>query len=233
MNLTEKTTYDMSSPHGVSIKVHSILINIDNIKDRASEMISAIQNTCWLQELNPVAQLSYEARAERTIDKLVNKILTKVEDEITEEFGEFMISASAQDVLVSEFDHIKVPLAELIKEKISGNPGFDFHTETNKNLIAFGEAKFSGNVNPYRNALEQIRSFIDLKKHDAELVDLQNFVSKEAVINHLGKKNAYIAAFSINSDNPQKIIKKALSSTYLNNILDQEEIYLVGVTVND
>ncbi|MEB3778429.1 hypothetical protein GOU96_17735, partial [Vibrio sp. R-1] len=198
MNLTEKTTYDMS-PHGVSIKVHSILINIDNIKDRASEMISTIQDTCWLQELNPVAQLSYEARAERTIDKLVNKILTKVEDEITEEFGEFMISASAQDVLVSEFNHIKVPLAELIKEKISGNPGFDFHTETNQNLIAFGEAKFSGNINPYRNALEQIRSFIDLKKHDAELIDLQNFVSKEAISNHFDKKNAYIAAFSINS----------------------------------
>lgn len=228
MNLTEKTTYDMS-PHGVSIKVHSILINIDNIKDRASEMISTIQDTCWLQELNPVAQLSYEARAERTIDKLVNKILTKVEDEITEEFGEFMISASAQDVLVSEFNHIKVPLAELIKEKISGNPGFDFHTETNQNLIAFGEAKFSGNINPYRNALEQIRSFIDLKKHDAELIDLQNFVSKEAVSNHFDKKNAYIAAFSINSDSPEKIIENVLNSTYLDDILDQEEIYLIGV----
>lgn len=232
MNLTEKTTYDMS-PHGVSIKVHSILINIDNIKDRASEMISTIQDTCWLQELNPVAQLSYEARAERTIDKLVNKILTKVEDEITEEFGEFMISASAQDVLVSEFNHIKVPLAELIKEKISGNPGFDFHTETNQNLIAFGEAKFSGNINPYRNALEQIRSFIDLKKHDAELIDLQNFVSKEAISNHFDKKNAYIAAFSINSDSPEKIIENVLNSTYLDDILDQEEIYLIGVTVND
>ncbi|MCQ8857166.1 hypothetical protein [Plesiomonas shigelloides] len=232
MNLTEKTTYDMS-PHGVSIKVHSILINIDNIKDRASEMISTIQDTCWLQELNPVAQLSYEARAERTIDKLVNKILTKVEDEITEEFGEFMISASAQDVLVSEFNHIKVPLAELIKEKISGNPGFDFHTETNQNLIAFGEAKFSGNINPYRNALEQIRSFIDLKKHDAELIDLQNFVSKEAISNHFDKKNAYIAAFSINSDSPEKIIENVLNSSYLDDILDQEEIYLIGVTVND
>ncbi|TOA79914.1 hypothetical protein CGK18_23895, partial [Vibrio parahaemolyticus] len=96
MKLTEQTTYDMT-PYGVSIKVHSILINIDNIKDRASEMIAVIQDVCWLKELDPVAKLSYEARAQRTIEKLVDNILTKVEDEVTEEFGEFMISASAQD----------------------------------------------------------------------------------------------------------------------------------------
>ncbi|EIU7824619.1 hypothetical protein QU232_004219 [Vibrio vulnificus] len=232
MNLTERTTYDMG-PYGVDIKVHSILINIENIKDRASEMIAVIQDICWLKELDPVAQLSYEARAERTIEKLVDNILTKVEDEVTEEFGEFMISASAQDALVSAFNHIKIPLAELLKEKISGNPGFDFHTETNKNLIAFGEAKFSGSTNPYRNALEQIRKFIDLKKHDAELVDLKNFVSEEAVGNHLGKKSAYVAAFSINSKNPSQIIANALDSKYMKSVFDQEEVYLIGVTVND
>ncbi|NOH33656.1 hypothetical protein [Vibrio chagasii] len=232
MNLTEQTTYDMR-PYGVGIKVHSILINIENIKDRASEMIAVIQDICWLKELDPVAKLSYEARAERTIEKLVNNILTKVEDEVTEEFGEFMISASAQDALESAFNHIKVPLAELLKEKITGNPGFDFHTETNEKLIAFGEAKFSGSINPYRNALEQIREFIDLKKHDAELVDLQNFVSKEAVANHLGKKSAYVAAFSINSKKPSNIIANAFDSEYMKNIFEQEEVYLVGVTVND
>ncbi|TOF43064.1 hypothetical protein CGJ22_25030, partial [Vibrio parahaemolyticus] len=70
-------------------------------------MIAVIQDVCWLKELDPVAKLSYEARAQRTIEKLVDNILTKVEDEVTEEFGEFMISASAQDALVSAFDHVK------------------------------------------------------------------------------------------------------------------------------
>ncbi|EHK9076597.1 hypothetical protein ACWOQH_002904 [Vibrio parahaemolyticus] len=232
MKLTEQTTYDMT-PYGVSIKVHSILINIDNIKDRASEMIAVIQDVCWLKELDPVAKLSYEARAQRTIEKLVDNVLTKVEDEVTEEFGEFMISASAQDALVSAFDHVKVPLAELLKEKISGNPGFDFHTETNGHLIAFGEAKFSGTINPYRNALEQIRDFINLKKNDAELVDLQNFVTKEAVNNHLKSKSAYVAAFSINSKNPSNIMGNAFDSEYMKQVFDQEEVYLIGVTVND
>ncbi len=181
MNLSDKKTYDMT-PFDILLKVHSILINIDNVRERAEEMITAIQDVCWLNELNPIAKHSYEARAQRTIDKLVNDILKKVEDDVTEEFGEFMISASAQDALVEAFDHVKVPLAELLKEKISGNPGFDFHTETSESLIAFGEAKYSGSNNPYRNALEQIKEFIDLKKHNAEVVDLQHFVTPDADI---------------------------------------------------
>ncbi|MDA0144064.1 MULTISPECIES: hypothetical protein [Vibrio] len=232
MNLTDKTTYDMSS-HGCTAKVHSILINIENIHTRATEMISVIQDVCWLNDLSPVAKHSYEARAERTIAKMVNNILNMVEDELTEDFGEFMVSASAQDALVEAFGHIKVPLAELLKEKISGNPGFDFHTETNTELVAFGEAKFSGGSNPYRNALEQIAKFISLKKGDAELVDLQNFVSEGAINNALSKRSAFVAAFSINGKKPQAIMSNAFKSQYLTNLLQQDEIYLIGVTVRD
>ncbi|WP_391091287.1 hypothetical protein [Vibrio sp. NH-UV-68] len=232
MNLTEQKTYDMT-PFGVETSVHSILINIENIKARAEEMISIIEDICWLKDLGPVQKVSYEARATRTITKLVDNILKKVEDEVTEEFGEFMISASAQEALVAAFGHVKVPLAELLKEKITGNPGFDFHTETQDALIAFGEAKYSGKINPYRNALEQIRDFINLKKHDAELVDLQHFVSEEAVNNHLEKKTSYVAAFSINSKKPISIISNAFDSDYLKDILNEKEIYLIGVTVSD
>lgn len=143
MNIIEKLTHNITHL-GIDIHVHSLIINVNNIKNRADEMIKTIQDTCWLNQLDVVARISYNARAQRTIDKLVNNILTQVEDEITEEFGEFMISASAQDALVQTFGHVKVPLAELLKEKITGNPGFDFHTETQNNLISFGEAKFSG-----------------------------------------------------------------------------------------
>ncbi|WP_318445736.1 hypothetical protein [Photobacterium leiognathi] len=232
MNISDKKTYNMT-PFDIPLKVHSILINIDNVRERAEEMITAIQDVCWLNELNPIAKHSYEARAQRTIDKLVNDILKKVEDDVTEEFGEFMISASAQDALVEAFDHVKVPLAELLKEKISGNPGFDFHTETSESLIAFGEAKYSGSKNPYRNALEQIKEFIDLKKHNAEVVDLQHFVTPDAVHNQIQGRSAYIAAFSVNSKKANNIISNAFDSDYLKNLKDQEELYLIGVTVND
>ncbi|MDH0355080.1 hypothetical protein [Morganella sp. GD04133] len=232
MNIIEKLTHNITHL-GIDIHVHSLIINVNNIKNRADEMIKTIQDTCWLNQLDVVARISYNARAQRTIDKLVNNILTQVEDEITEEFGEFMISTSAQDALVQTFGHVKVPLAELLKEKITGNPGFDFHTETQNNLISFGEAKFSGKTNKYTDALTQIKKFIDLKKHDAELIDLKNFVSKTAIENHINHNTCFIAAFSINSPPPENIIKNAIECRHLKEILDQKEIYLVGVTVND
>ncbi|ENM5728929.1 hypothetical protein AB7D55_000645, partial [Vibrio mimicus] len=180
MNLTNLQTYDMS-PHGANTKVHSLLINVNNIQKRASEMIDMLNTGSWLEKLDPVAKFSYEARAEKTIDKLVKSILSEIKNEVTEEFGEYLVSVSAQDALELAFSHIKIPLAEMLKEKIMGNPGFDFHTETSENLLAFGEAKYSGSVNPYKESLEQIRRFINEKKDNAELVDLQNFISKITV----------------------------------------------------
>ncbi|TOA79915.1 hypothetical protein CGK18_23890, partial [Vibrio parahaemolyticus] len=67
---------------------------------------------------------------------------------------------------------------------------------------------------------EQIRDFINLKKNDAELVDLQNFVTKEAVNNHLKSKSAYVAAFSINSKNPSNIMGNAFDSEYMKQVFD-------------
>ncbi|ENM5732134.1 hypothetical protein AB7D55_003963, partial [Vibrio mimicus] len=51
--------------------------------------------------------------------------------------------------------------------------------------------------------------------------------------NALSHKNAYVAAFSINSNKPEKIIENAFNSKYLKDILDQEEVYLIGVKVDD
>ncbi|HHX8650387.1 TPA: hypothetical protein ACVO32_004271 [Vibrio diabolicus] len=213
--------------------VHAVLVKITCIEEKAGEMIETIQNVCWLQDLNPVAFASYKARAEKTIKKLVENILTKVTDELTADFGEFMVSDSAQKALEEQFSHIKVPLAELLKEKLSGNPGFDFHTQTHTKLVAFGEAKFSGSINPYKEALTQISDFIELEKDSAELIDLSHFVSSEAIEKALQNDKAYVAAFSINSDNPQKIITNAFNSEYMKALMQHNEIYLVGVCVND
>ena len=86
-------------------------------------------------------------------------------------------------------------LQKLWKEKISGNPGFDFHTETPTEFIAFGEAKYRAASNAYNLALKQIKDFIQEKKDLKELSDLKNFVGAKAIsnISNLNLK-AFIAA---------------------------------------
>ena len=212
--------------------VHSIHVKVQDISLRAKEMIDTLSDTSWIKALDFIPRSSYEARAERTIEKLINSILKKVSTTVSSEFGEFLVSVTAQDTLDINYNHNKVPLAELLKEKVTGNPGFDFHTESETNLIAFGEAKYSKIVNKYNSALKQIGGFIDLKKDDAELVDLQYFVSKKAIENYALEKKAYVAAFSINDESPVGVIKKALASKHVEKLLQYEELYIIGIEID-
>lgn len=212
--------------------VHVLHIRIKDLDARAEEMLSAIQDTSWILPLDAVGQISFKAMSQRTIKKLVRLIVERSKTDLTAEFGEYLISESAQSVLSLHLAHKKVPLAELLKEKVSGNPGFDFHTESVAELIAFGEAKYSGSENPYTKALEQIGEFIDLEKDSAELIMLKNFVSEKAVKNYVSGHKAYVAAFSINSASPRKILSNAVAHALVDPLLSHKELYIVGVEID-
>ena len=214
-----------------SCKVLAVHIQINDIKERAVEMIKLISDGSWIDKLSPVAKMTYQARAKRTVKKLVLEVFNKVDDVVTEDFGEYVVSVSAQDVLVGNQGHSRVPLAELIKEKDSGNPGFDFHTESDSKLIAFGEAKYSGKGNPHGKALSQICKFIEREEDAAEFDILENFVSPEAINNAMQNKKAYIAAFSLNNDKPESILYNSFNSKFINKLLDYPELYLIGVEI--
>lgn len=216
-----------------SCKIYKIHVIIDNVEERAKEMVNIISSTSWITKLSSVEAASYSARAKRTIEKLVNEIFEKVSTQISTDFGEYMISMTAQDVLENSFSHRKVPLAELFKEKVSGNPGFDFHTESPSSIIAFGEAKYSGTENPYTKALTQIAGFIDMGKDIMELVDLKNFVSGAAIQAAIVNNKAFVAAFSLNAKNPDFIFKNILCSKDILPLLKYPELYLIGVEIHD
>ncbi|RXK14685.1 hypothetical protein CP965_03670 [Halarcobacter mediterraneus] len=213
-------------------EVYSIHVKVDDISTKAKQMIIMIQDTSWITELDIIERASFDARAQPTIDKLVHEILSKVTTTLSDDFGEFLISVTAQDSLELQYNHTKVPLAELFKEKKSGNPGFDFHTETSTQLLAYGEAKYSGSINPYTKALKQIKGFLDESKDKMELTDLKYFTSEESISSALEDKKAFVAAFSINSENPSDIIENALSSEHIEDLLDYEELYIIGIEVD-
>lgn len=213
-------------------KIYSLALDITDIEVRAEEMYEVVTDTSWLDHLDIVDSATYSARSKPTIKKIVDDILNNVESEISEEFGEYMVSDSAQTVLKNHLNHIRLPLAELIKEKISGNPGFDFHTETPESLVSFGEAKYSGSKNAHGRALSQIKKFISAKKDIQELSDLRTFVTKEAINNAAAGKKSFCAAFSIVSDNIESIMDNVLSSVHLDALLSYEAVYLVGVKVS-
>lgn len=211
--------------------VYCINIQMSDIDDRAKEMIDIISDMSWISKLESIPKATFKARAKRTVSKLVKLILDKDENEITEEFGEFLVSSSAQEALSTQYGHTIIPLAELLKEKVTGNPGFDFHTESHSKYIVFGEAKYSRKNTPRAKAITQINEFVSLKKDNAEFIVLEHFVSEEAMENALVDKKSYAAAFSINNDNIQLTFNNAIKSDEFINLLDFPELYLIGIQI--
>lgn len=209
-------------------------VKVDDVDIRAEEMIKTISDSSWINNLNAVSKVAFQATSTKTISKLVNNIHNRIDgDRLTEDFGEYLVSDTAQCVMVDIFRHIKLPLAELIKARLSGNEGFDFHSECSDSFITFGEAKYSGVKTPYVKALSQIVGFIEQQKDNAELVVLVHLVSEKAARNCAEGLKSYTAAFSINAAKPELIISNALKSGSLAQLLRHKKLYLIGVEVDD
>ncbi|WP_430735504.1 hypothetical protein [Halodesulfovibrio aestuarii] len=214
------------------IAVYKAHVRLSEINEQAVEMINVVSDTSWLNELDVIDRLSFEARAQKTIEKLVIDIFQKVNNQATEEFGEYLISHTASRILATHLNHTTIPLAEILKEKVTGNPGFDFHTESHTGYVAFGEAKYSGKKNPYQDALGQIVDFITKQKDLMELRTLKPFVSDLAISNAANNAKAYIAAFSVNAQSPDTIFGNALASSFTKQLSPQKELYLIGVEID-
>lgn len=211
--------------------VYQIHIKIVDIAERAKVITDSISDKSWISKLDAVDRKSYEARAAGTIKKLVDNILAKVTDQVTEDFGEYLVSDSASAALADVHKHSRIALAELWKEQVSGNPGFDFHTECPASLICYGEAKYKSTGSPYTVAINQIRDFISDKKDQMELVDLKCLVSSAAIQNALDDKKAFIAAFSLNAVDKDEIFRKAIQKVVGASLLTHNELYLIGVEI--
>ncbi|GDX36775.1 hypothetical protein LBMAG18_12860 [Alphaproteobacteria bacterium] len=221
-----------SSSHGTLCRVYCVHAKVTKINECAQEMISIISDTSWINKLGPIPKKTFEATSARTISKLVNDILLKVVNEVTADFGEYLISHSAQ-LALERNSHTKFPLAELLKDRVSGNGGFDFHTESQTQHIMFGEAKYSATYTPKKEAIEQIERFVREKKDDAELLILNNFASETAMGKAVDGKKGYVAAFSLNGSDAKKIFQDALNSEVLKKLLVHQELYLIGIECHE
>ena len=98
--------------------VYIMHVKIDDIRKRADEITNTIRDDSWIEKLTPDLKLAYRARARKTINKIINNILVKVKDVVTEDFGEYLVSMTAKDALREYKEHKDIPLAELLGKKL-------------------------------------------------------------------------------------------------------------------
>lgn len=216
-------------PPGTIAAVNLIAVKVIDIKSHATELIDVLKNTSWITNLDAVGKATYESTAERTIQKLVADFST-VSTEVTSSFGQYMISMAAGQSLGLLLNHTVFPIAELWKEKLTNNPGFDFHTESTLPTICFGEAKYDKASNPYTAAASQIIDFIKDKKDLGDAAHLERLATKTALESLLKSSRGFTVAFSLKSDDPEKVLKNALKSDLIATLCKTAtELQLVGV----
>lgn len=211
------------------------LIRIKTINKIAEELTKIVLNKSWMMDLDNRTQRCYRYTVDETSKLLVDifnqiKVQSSSEKDIGVEFGEIMVSMGASRALNKLFDHVSLPIAELWKPQKKQNEGFDFHTVCPEKMVNFGEAKYSGISNPHGDALTQIIDFLNVEKHLRDANHLTNLAGEEACDNLDNESFGVVAAFSINSENYDLIIKNALESVKQKNLLNKCSIvYLVGV----
>ncbi len=232
MNVSIKNTADYKDFSSVSsCEINCIHIKINDIKTTIDELTNTIADTSWINSLDELSKKIFTATAKRTIDKIVNEIIAGISNSVNEDIGEYIVSHTAQIALAAHYSHTRIPLAELLKEKISGNPGFDFHTISTKKFLVFGEAKFSMSSTPRAIALNQIGDFIQLEKDYAELNSLKAFMDADVTQNCIDGMRGYAAAFSFNADDIDTIFQNALDSEIIGELIAHHELYLIAIEI--
>ena len=212
------------------IKVCHVVVNDINIISRA--LAKKVLDTSWMANLDLGSKRAYDRTVQETASALVEIFeSTTTLSDVGSEFGEVMVSIGSTKALEKIFNHVILPIAELWKPQIKQNEGFDFHTVCSDMYINFGEAKYSGSVNPHGNAINQSKGFIDDEKHLRDYVHLRELVSGAAVENLNNDSFGIVASFSINTSDPLEVLKNAIRSAQDKLSSDSiKAVYLVGVS---
>ena len=216
-------------PADADVDVHLFYVVVDDIKDCATSLIASVSETSWINDLPDIPRATFLANTNRTIDKIV-AIFQGVDSEIKEDFGEYLISMSSGQCLETRLGHTVLPLSELWKAKASGNEGFDFHTETPRMLINFGEAKYNSSQSSYGRAAKQVADFIEDDKDQTDALFLQHLATEESVQNLLARSRSLCIGFSLHSEDYRTILDNALNSALIQALFPHcEELFIVGI----
>ena len=175
-------------------------------------------------------QKAFASRAKKTIDDIKEKFDKCVDDSISKDAGEYVVSELARETMVSELDYLDIPLDELVGKKRSGNPGFDFHSQNKiTDTVIFGEAKYVATTTAYSSALPQIVNFVRDGKDVEDLPELKPFCTTSALQRAADGRKGFSAAFSAKTTSTDRIIANIKKRSDFQSLLQYEEIILVAV----
>lgn len=214
-------------------KVQFIRIDPEDLSMTLSDILTALMNLSWLSKFDEDYEIAaFTSRANKTIEDIKDKFSKSEDDKISKDAGEYVVSELAREAIVNQLHYLDIPLAELLGKKKSGNPGFDFHSQNNAtNTVIFGEAKYVTAHSGYPRAIDQIKAFVDDKKDIADIADLRDFCSADALSRVVDGFKGFAAAFSAKSTPSDRLISAITAKDSFQELLKYEEVILVAVNL--
>lgn len=225
--------YTIADNKKIEPHITFIRINPDDVALTLREVFESLSNLSWINDFDAeYVCVSFAVRAEATVKYIADNIIRSTDDSVTSDSGEYVISELARKTIVNELKYLDIPLAELIKEQRSGNPGFDFYTVNGGNIILFGEAKYIAAQNAYGSAFSQIVRFEEEKRHLADLVDIDKFCSKESLHNvSVHNKKGFMAAFAAKAIPTDTLIRNIRNNDDFKKLSAHEELICIAVNI--
>jgi hypothetical protein len=214
-------------------KVQFLRIDPEDLSATLSDILTALMNLSWLSKFDEDYEIAaFTSRANKTIKDIEEKFSKSIDDKISKDAGEYVVSELAREAIVNELHYLDIPLAELLGKKKSGNPGFDFHRQNiDTDTVIFGESKYVTTTTAYSSALPQMVDFIEKGKDIEDLPELKPFCSAAALHRAYNGSKGFAAAFSAKSTKSDSIINNIIGRSDFQSLLSFEEVLLVAVNL--
>lgn len=207
-------------------------INPTDIKVTLRNVLDSLMNKSWLSKFDKIyLKDSYEKRCDESIEHITLKIIKEDDSSVTTSSGEYVVSELSRSSVVETYEYLDIPIADIIKKQVTGNPGFDFYTLNKSKNILFGEAKYIAKQGAHLSALKQSYKFFIQQQHLTEIPDIQIFFCEESLSNCHKDEIGFIISFSAKSTSTTRLIELIQENENYNELKKFKELILVAVNL--
>ena len=217
--------------------VRFVRINPTDLQLSLITIFNSLMDVSWINhffEDSPVLKDSVIKRALPTLKSFNSKFKSGPIVSVDKETGELLVSEISRRTLVERYGYFSMPIGELFKQKVTGNPGFDFFSINHNEIILFGEAKYVAKSTPFKNALNQITDFIEDGKDSKDMWDIEKFIPErqKAQLNFLNGQKGYVGSFSSKKESDQELIDKIKNlKSYKELQATYPEVICIGINI--
>ena len=229
-------SFNVLSDIPINGKSRFLRIEPTNLSVTLKEIFESLMDISWLEQFKGTPLYgSFWDRANPTLETIKRDFQDGNITTVDKDAGEKVVSELARQAVVSHMGYFDIPLSELFKEQKGQNPGFDFLSMNNNQVLLFGEAKYQSREYAHISSLNQIKAFVDEKKDSKDIANFVYFIpylnNPQPYDNFDKGVKGYMAAFSAKTTPDQELINviKALDSFVF--LQKYEEVICIAVNV--